>query len=92
LLKGHEVDGDAAFIAKGPGRHCTDAGDDLGGQERICSVKSPFKRYEIISASLADAALIRLVVITDSPLLLTTDRDFYIYRCHGRQMIPLASP
>jgi predicted nucleic acid-binding protein len=61
-------------------------------QEQIGSVSSLFKRYENVPASLADAALIRLAEINDSPLLLTTDSDFHIYRRHGRQMIPLASP
>jgi uncharacterized protein len=50
------------------------------------------KRYENVPASLADAALIRLAEISDSPLLLTTDSDFQIYRRHGRQMIPLVQP
>jgi predicted nucleic acid-binding protein len=59
-------------------------------QEQIGSVSSLFKRYENVPASLA--ALIRLAEINDSPLLLTTDSDFHIYRRHGRQMIPLASP
>jgi hypothetical protein len=45
-----------------------------------------------VPASLADAALIRLAEINDSPLLLTTDSDFQIYRRHGRQMIPLVQP
>ena len=61
-------------------------------QDQIGSVSSLFKRYENVPASLADAALIRLAEITDSPLLLTTDSDFHIYRRHGRQMIPLATP
>ena len=61
-------------------------------QEQIGSVSSLFKRYENVPASLADAALIRLAEINDSPLLLTTDSDFHVYRRHGRQMIPLASP
>lgn len=61
-------------------------------QEQIGSVGSLFKRYGNVSASLADAALIRLAEINDSPLLLTTDSNFHIYRRHGRQMIPLASP
>jgi len=61
-------------------------------QEQIGSVSSLFKRYENIPASLADAALIRLAEITDSPLLLTTDSDFHIYRRHGRQTIPLVTP
>jgi predicted nucleic acid-binding protein len=61
-------------------------------QEQISSVSSLFKRYENVPASLADAALIRLAELSDSPLLLTTDSDFHIYRCHGRQTIPLVSP
>jgi predicted nucleic acid-binding protein len=60
--------------------------------EQIASVSSLFKRYENVPASLADAALIRMAEIHDSPLLLTTDSDFHIYRRHGRQMIPLVCP
>lgn len=61
-------------------------------QEQIGSVSSLFKRYENVPASLADVALIRLAEMNDSPLLLTTDSDFHIYRRHGRQTIPLVSP
>ncbi|MBE9154245.1 MULTISPECIES: type II toxin-antitoxin system VapC family toxin [unclassified Cyanobium] len=61
-------------------------------QEQIGSVSSLFKRYENVPASLADTALIRLSEMNDSPLLLTTDNDFHIYRRHGRQTIPLVSP
>ncbi|MCP9835852.1 MULTISPECIES: type II toxin-antitoxin system VapC family toxin [unclassified Cyanobium] len=61
-------------------------------QEQIGSVSALFKRYENVPASLADAALIRLAEINDSPLLLTTDSDFQIYRRHGRQVIPLVQP
>ena len=61
-------------------------------QEQIGSVSPLFKRYENVPASLADAALIQLAEINDSPLLLTTDTDFHIDRRHGRQMIPLVMP
>jgi hypothetical protein len=57
-------------------------------QEQVCSVSSLFKRYENVPASLADAALIRLAEINDSPLLLTTDSDFQIYRRNGRLGLP----
>jgi predicted nucleic acid-binding protein len=53
-------------------------------QEQISTVSSLFKRYENVPASLADAALIGLAEIHDSPLLLTTDTDFHIDRRHGR--------
>ena len=45
-----------------------------------------------MSASLADASLVRLAEISDAPTLLTTDSDFHIYRRHGRQSIPLITP
>jgi len=61
-------------------------------QEQIDSVTSLFKRYDNVPASLADAALIRLAEINDSPLLITTDSDFHIYRRHGRRTIPLVTP
>lgn len=61
-------------------------------QEQIGSVSSLFKGYENVPASLADAALIRLAELNDSPLLLPTVSDFQIYRRHGRQTIPLLSP
>jgi predicted nucleic acid-binding protein len=48
-------------------------------QEQIGSVRQLFKRYKNVPASLADAALIRLAEINDSPLLLSTDSDFHIY-------------
>lgn len=51
-------------------------------QEQIGSVSTLFKRYENVPASLADAALIRMAEINDSPLLLAIDSDFQIYRRH----------
>jgi uncharacterized protein len=47
-------------------------------QEQISAVSALFRRYENVPTSLADAALIRLAEINDSPLLLTTDSDFHI--------------
>jgi hypothetical protein len=64
----------------------------LALQEQISAVSALLRRHENVPASLADAALIRLAEINDSPLLLTTDSDFHIHRRHGRQTIPLISP
>lgn len=61
-------------------------------QDQIQAVHNLFKRYENVSASLADASLVRLAEISDAPTLLTTDSDFHIYRRHGRQSIPLITP
>jgi predicted nucleic acid-binding protein len=61
-------------------------------QDQISAVRALLKRYDNVPASLADAALIRLAEVHDSPLLITTDSDFHIYRRHGRQTIPLITP
>lgn len=61
-------------------------------QDQISAVRALLKRYDNVPASLADAALIRLAEVHDSPLLITTDSDFHVYRRHGRQTIPLITP
>jgi predicted nucleic acid-binding protein len=61
-------------------------------QDQISAVRALLKRYDNVPASLADAAMIRLAEVHDSPLLITTDSDFHIYRRHGRQTIPLITP
>jgi hypothetical protein len=47
-------------------------------QEQVIAVSALFRRYEMVPASLADAALICLAEINDSPVQLTTDSDFHI--------------
>lgn len=61
-------------------------------QDQISAVRALLRRYDNVPASLADAALIRLAEVHDTPLLITTDRDFHLYRRHGRQTIPLITP
>lgn len=58
----------------------------------IESVLALFQRYESVPASLADACLVRLAELHESCRVLTLDRDFHIYRRHGRKTIPLISP
>src|SRR5262245_3863723 len=48
--------------------------------------------YADVPISLADACLVRMTEILADPVLLTTDRDFHIYRRHGRQAIPCVLP
>lgn len=68
-------------------------------------VKAPFRvqdeapllrqlldRYAEHGISLADACLIRMSEQVPSSLVLTLDRDFLIYRRHGRQVIPSWMP
>ena len=39
--------------------------------------------------SLADACLVRMAERYSSSIVMTLDRDFRIYRKHGRQVIPV---
>lgn len=49
-------------------------------------------RYRDVPVSLADAILVRMTETLPDPLLLTTDRDFRVYRRHGRQAVPTVMP
>jgi len=42
--------------------------------------------------SLADACLVRMTELAPESQVFTADRDFRIYRRHGRQVIPLLAP
>ena len=49
-------------------------------------------RYADLPVSLADACLVRMAELIPDSRVMTLDRDFTIYRRHGRQTIPLLSP
>ncbi len=49
-------------------------------------------QYADVPMSLADAGLVRLAEMNPSHRVLTLDRDFKIYRKHGRQLIPMIFP
>lgn len=46
-------------------------------------------RYANVPMSLADACLVRMAEIHAGSPVVTLDRDFSVYRAHGRQAIPL---
>ncbi len=50
------------------------------------------RKYEDQPMSLADACLVRMAERTDNCQVFTTDRDFLVYRRHGRGEIPLLAP
>jgi len=60
--------------------------------EQATTVRSLFERYDNVPASLADACLIRMSELYEPCKVLTLDRDFQIYRRHGRKVIPVLSP
>ncbi|MFM2289785.1 MAG: hypothetical protein RL684_2928 [Pseudomonadota bacterium] len=60
--------------------------------EEITIVRALFARYDNVPASLADACLIRMSELHDPARVLALDRDFHIYRRHGRKTVPLLMP
>ena len=60
--------------------------------EQVVAVRSLFERYDNVPASLADACLVRMSELYEPSRVLTLDRDFMIYRRHGRKVIPVLSP
>ncbi len=75
-----------AFLERGVVR----IGLPLG--EQVTSVRALFERYDNVPASLADACLLRLSELLEPCRVLTLDRDFSIYRRHGRKVVPVISP
>jgi hypothetical protein len=60
--------------------------------EHLEPVTKLIEKYSNIPMSLADACLVRMTEIFADPIILTTDRDFRIYRRHSRQVIPCVTP
>ena len=49
-------------------------------------------KYDDVTMSFADACVVRMSEVPTAGEVLTTDRDFKIYRRHGRRMIPCLLP
>lgn len=58
----------------------------------LTAVRRLVARYRDRPMSLADACLVRLAELFDEARILTVDKDFSVYRKHGRQAIRLVSP
>lgn len=56
------------------------------------SIRLLMRKYADVPMSLADACLVRMAEVTLHSTVLTLDRDFKVYRKHGRQVIPLIIP
>jgi predicted nucleic acid-binding protein len=61
-------------------------------EDEVEPLRRLLARYRDLPISLADACLVRLAELERSPLVLTLDSDFSIYRIHGRQAIPALLP
>jgi uncharacterized protein len=61
-------------------------------EKEISAIIALRRRYANVPMSLADACLLRLSETHPNARVFTLDRDFKIYRRHGRQVIPLIFP
>lgn len=50
------------------------------------------QKYANLPMSVADACLVRMTETLADPIVLTTDRDFGVYRRHSRNAIPCVTP
>ena len=60
--------------------------------DNIEPVVKMIEKYSIVPMSFADACLVRMTETIHDPILLTTDRDFQVYRRHSRQVVPCVTP
>jgi len=61
-------------------------------QDEVIAVRKLLARYTNVTISLADACLVRMTELYEDRAVLTLDRDFKVYRKHGRQVIPTIMP
>jgi predicted nucleic acid-binding protein len=60
--------------------------------DHVRQVRALMKKYADQPMSVADACLVRMAEVHGQSAVLTLDRDFAVYRKHGRQVIPLLTP
>ena len=65
---------------------------DFDLREDFESISILMRRYAGLPMDLADACLVRMTEKRRDVRVYTLDRDFKIYRRHGRQVIPLVFP
>lgn len=60
--------------------------------ENLVPVVKLIEKYSNVPMSFAEACLVRMTETLADPIILTTDRDFRVYRRHSRQVVPCATP
>ena len=61
-------------------------------RENLEPVLRLIEKYRDVPMSLADACLVRMSETLADPVILTTEKDFRIYRRHSRQTVPCVTP
>ena len=65
---------------------------DFHMEENRADVFNLLRKYADQPMSLADACLVRMAELNLNCQVLTTDKDFLVYRRKGRSVIPLLAP
>ena len=65
---------------------------DFDASRELENIAVLMRRYADLPMDFADACLVRMAEKQDNVRVFTLDRDFKIYRRHGRQIIPLIFP
>ena len=65
---------------------------DLDVHAEIAPIRKLLRKYRDLPATLADICLVRMSELQKDCVVFTLDRDFFVYRRNGRQVIPLLSP
>jgi predicted nucleic acid-binding protein len=60
--------------------------------EHLDPTRRLMQKYADVPMSLADACLVRMTETISAVAILTTDRDFAVYRRHSRQVVPCVMP
>jgi predicted nucleic acid-binding protein len=74
------------LVTRGLLRVSLQIGDEATAIEKL------MRKYSSVPMALADATLVRLSELRENSVLITLDRDFHVYRRHGRQAIPIRMP
>lgn len=92
---------EALFLLKREGHDCDDlfalaeAGflrSEFDFRREHAALRKLMGRYHSLPMSFADACLVRMAEILPGAVVWTLDRDFRVYRQHGRQTVPLITP
>ncbi len=60
--------------------------------QELPAVRSLMSKYASVPMALADACLVRMAELDDELAVITLDRDFAIYRKHGRDALSVVMP
>jgi predicted nucleic acid-binding protein len=65
---------------------------DFDLQSNLIAVENLMRKYRDQPMDLADACLVRMTELEPRSLVVTTDKDFKVYRRNGREVVPHVLP